>query len=395
MIYLRPYETKVVPAVLMAEWRAPSLAMPKDQFGNDVVTTRFRITMERNKVPVWTGWFESRDDWDVFLWAIATGSIRWDRNLWSYATPAWAPEICEGEDLIPQFAVVTFLTTAGSLQTYNTPADWSTTNNKIECIGAGGSGAAIIRTGGSSTGYACGGGAGGYGYFTNLNATGALSYQNGSAGAAVTLTTTGATAGNPGGDTWFNGASFAAASVGGNGGTGGGVLNSTTAANTNGGTGGSFKGTSGYAGGRGGNISSTCGFNREATGGGGAAGLNGAGNNGGDLSAVGAGTSAGGSGDAGNGGAAGTAGGATGGAGGDGTEYSSSPVYGSGGGGGGGQAPAAATGGAGGLYGGAGGGASGFGANTITSGAGKNGLTVVTYTPATSTVWTNSPMMGM
>lgn len=91
----------------------------------------------------------------------------------------------------------TIVLTSGS--SWTVPADWDNAQNTIECIGAGG-------TGGVFTEVAAPGGAGGaYARITNLALTPGATVQfhigqPGSAAATV--------------DTWFNGASVAAASVG-------------------------------------------------------------------------------------------------------------------------------------------------------------------------------------
>lgn len=148
--------------------------------------------------------------------------------------------------------VVLFLTTPGA-GSWTVPADFTSTNT-IECIGGGGGG------GNSNLTYP-GGGGGAYAKISNLSLT---------PGATITVSVGagGGGGGSTGGDTWFNGASLAAASVGAKGGTGG----------YSGGTGGAAAasvGTTKYSGGNG----ATSGPN-YCGGGGGAAGLHGPGSNG-------------------------------------------------------------------------------------------------------------------
>src|SRR6202030_4181694 len=97
-------------------------------------------------------------------------------------------------------SVVTFLASpTGSNQVLSTPAGWNNLNNKVETIGAGGSGGSSTINSGSGTG----GGGGGYSAQTNviLQMGGSATYQIGTAGVAVG----GNSAGNTGGDSWFNG----------------------------------------------------------------------------------------------------------------------------------------------------------------------------------------------
>ncbi len=376
----------------------PRLLKPisKSQWINEGIKTYFRLRARLNDGHIcWTGWYEDRDDADAVLFAITTGSIKSEPQLWDLSTPHWYPGLGEIESY--DFATVTFITSpTGSNQTYNVPSDWNNSNNSIECLGAGGSGAAL-RHGLTGIRYASGGGGGGYGVYTNLTLTagGTATYQIGTGGTAVTSTVQGTgISGNAGGDTWFNGTTYSGASVGGVGGSNG---NWSITTSVNGGTGGGGKGTSSNSGGRGGDITGTGGF-RCMTGGGGAAGGSGAGGNGVDISATAAAASAGGTGDNGAGGAggAGVFNGATGNNGGNGTEWSAS--YGSGGGGGGVSASnqGATVAGSGGTYGG-GGGAGGCISFNATSGAGTNGIIVITYEPsaAATLILTNIPMLGM
>ncbi len=281
-----------------------------------------------------------------------------------------------------------FLTVTGSNQTFTSPSDWNNSNNTIECIGAGASGAA---THGSTTTTATGGGAGAYSSISKLTfatpGTTTATYRIGSGGTAVTRTTAGSTAGNTGGDSWFNNTTFPGAGTtnlycgakGGSPGAGGAQPQSGGA----GGVGTSGWGQTRRSGGSGGNVS----HNSVATGGGGAAGNANVGGNGVNSSGTNAATNGGqanGTGATGGGGQSGAAS-QTGGNGNPGTEYTS---QGSGGGGGGARSTnknTTATGGSGGARGGGGAAALIASANsgtTATSGAGADGIIVVTYTPA-------------
>lgn len=383
--------------VSKSEWRTPSQAQPKDVFGNES-QTRFRVRAKlHDGFTVWRGWFDDREDFDAFLWAIALGNLNQSPELWRLPTPQWHPDIAE--DVTFDFATVTFLTsTTGSNQTYTSPSDWNNASNIVETIGAGGSGG---RGAGGSNGGASGGGGGGWSQITNFTfatpGTTTATYQLGTGGPSTSLSTQNSKGdGTAGGDTWFNAATLAGSSVGAKGGGPGVGYNSSVT--VNGGAGGaaaSGTGTTKKSGGRGGNVTSSGGG--KATGGGGAAGSTADGNAGTDLAANG--MSNGGAADNGGSGAgtAGTAAQPTGGGGGNGSEWDAS--HGSGGGGGGTQATgsAALTAGSGGNYGGGGGGVSAFSStNRVhTSGAGRQGIIVVTYTPAVFAGGFNMPMLGM
>ena len=286
---------------------------------------------------------------------------------------------------------------------YSTPSDWNSSSNTIEVIGGGGGG------GNPASGGGAGGGGGAYSKITNLSISGSVTYAIGNGGSAT----------NAGGDTYFNGASLGASSVGAKGGGGGGA----NAAVGTGGASASGIGTTKYSGGDGGTSNSST---DGGGGGGGAAGKNGVGKNGGAATS---GTTSGGGGGGSDGGtagsnsvnnslggaggnnfagtgggaggtgagAAGTVGGggggsatnglstgANGGNGGNGITLDGSTT-GSGGGGGGAGAFSGSgfNGGTGGLYGGGGGGGS-FSPNGA-GGTGANGVIVITYAPASST----------
>lgn len=329
-------------------------------------------------------WFDDRDDADAFLYALITGSLVYERELWRLPTPEWHPYF---DGLIYEwFAVTEFLTSpTGSNQTWNRPADWNNANNSIQTIGAGASGG--LRHS-ATKGHPTGGGGGAYNTATNVTADATETYQIGAGGALITQTGTTELIqnGNVGGDTWFGNTALAGSLCGSKGGTGG---NSGTGSQNGGAGGVAASGVgSGSDGGRGGNLTGASG--RGASGGGGAAGGSGAGNAGGDSTSTSDGTTtAGGAGNAGTGGGgtAGTAGApATGGAGGNGTNFDA--THGSGGGGGGGtDSTGTATGGAGGTYGGASGGAQVLAgaSRTTTVNAASSGIIVIIYTPAAFT----------
>ena len=240
-------------------------------------------------------------------------------------------------------------TTTGT-NNWTVPSDWNSASNTIEVIGAGGSGS----NGVNGTRNGAGGGGGGYGKIANQTLT---------PGASISYTI--ATGGSSG-DTFFNAASLAAASVGSPAG-GNGV---TTAP----GTGATGKGTTTYKGGDG--VYSNTG-NPSNNGGGGAAGPNGNG----QLAGTG-GVGYGGAGDNGIGGAGAAPN--TGLPGSNGTEYG---AVGSGGGGAGVANSNLPTNG--GLYGaaGGGGGSSGFPYFNQAGGTGTQGLIVITYSATGSRYW--------
>jgi hypothetical protein len=203
----------------------------------------------------------------------------------------------EAEEMLASGVIVltntVFLLTTGAVLSWPVPLTFNNANNSVSVIGAG----AGAGRGGSNGGKGAGGGA--FSRKSNLTLTpgGAASYRVGARGTGQTV------AGAPaidGGDTWFNGASFGAASVAAKGGQ--------AASFTSGGQGGQASGGIGdlkTSGGNGGN-----GFNDGGGGGGGAGGPNGNGADGGNSTADGG--SGGGAADGGN------VGGSTGGAGADG-----------------------------------------------------------------------------
>lgn len=282
--------------------------------------------------------------------------------------------------------------------TWSVPADWNSSNNKIECIGGGGRGAKG------------GGGGGGYSKAVNVTLTPSTSvtYAIGLGGSSVN--------GNNGGNTYFcnsttncasiagtavvvgaEGGLGASAATGGAGGTTTTAVGSTKVAGGTGGndTGGDAGGGGGGAGGPNGagkNGGNGAGGSSDGGGGGGgngggtvgaAGGTNNGGNGGNNSAGAGGGTGRNGAGDAGTvgggGGGGGNAGLGHGGAGGPGIDITGTLGGGGGGGGGGYNLGDGGNGGDGGLYGGGGGG--GSTAEGGTRGNGAGGVCVITYTP--------------
>jgi hypothetical protein len=297
--------------------------------------------------------------------------------------------------------------TSGS--SWTVPANWNSSNNKIEVIGGGGNGGVVYGAGGG------GAGGGAYSSISNLALTpgSSVSYSVGLGG------TGGYSA--PGGNTWFNGTGLSSASVsaqggagglnntigpvlggqasngigstkysggnGGQGGYGGGGGGGAAGPHGNGGAGGNYVGGVYSGGGGGGGADGGTAGGDNNTGGGspifaharGGTGGNGFGGTGGAASspsACNAGTNGGG----GSGGYAGACGG---GAGSMDTVFDSTHGSGAGGGGGGagniGGTTTGRPGGPGANYGGGGGGG---GAINALGGAGGNGIIVITYTPS-------------
>lgn len=294
--------------------------------------------------------------------------------IFSWVFSGWPP-LWQNPRVPPQVEqaaaapTVIYITSTASTS-WTVPSNWNSDSNTIEVIGGGGGGHFVASIPGVGGG---GGASGAYAIKSNLSLEPEtqITIKVGVAGAMATA----------GGDTYFNATTCADSSVCGKGGggasgqTGGSAQTGsvgTVNAGANGGTGGPTGPTNGGGGG----------------GGGGAGGPQGAGNAG--ITATGQDGGAGGQG----GGTAGGAGGlANGGAGGNGTEWSPSPAYGSGGGGGGGQGGGNKSdgwgGGSGGTYGAGGGGGGGAGKGGALSGAGKagtQGIIVITYTPAVTTV---------
>lgn len=376
MLILRN-EPKLLMPVPQWQWRDPSQAQIKDQFGNPGVQTRFRLSARiHDGHPIWRLWFDSRDDADWFLHSlvqwIASGTPI-PREDWSLPNVIWGDPALYPE-LQYDFATVTFLTTTGSNQTYTKPTDWQDTGSIIEGIGGGGGGGVGWSSFGDGSG--SGGGGGAYSKIVNfVFSGGSLTYRVGSPGASVSRTSNGSTTGGAGTVTYFNAAADPGAGTDdtklgaqpGNGGKGAGNAGGVSAAA--GGASASGWGTTKSSGGTSGSCPSTA--LAKMSGGGGAAGPSGAGGN------APAGTTTGGIGGTGDNGT--VAAGAKDANGNSGTEWSSVGV-----GSGAGSKSSAGNGGfTGGNYGGAGSGAAGP-SGTITSGAGAQGLIVVTYTPASS-----------
>lgn len=369
------------------EWITPSQAQSKDCFGKEN-QTKFRIRARLNDGHVvWCGWFDDREDFDAFLWAIASNTLAYEKPLWKLSTPMWMPDM--GESLSYDFATVTFYTSpTGSNQTWTAPSDWNTGSNSIEGIGGGGSGG--VRFGSVNIG-CTGGGGGAYSKIINFSLTSAV-YQISSGGAGVTISSSGGSVGTSATATWFNstvdpgvGTDNTKMSAAG----GGAGQEGVSAPSVAGGTGGSSAdswGSTKFSGGSGGAITIDTGGDNLMTGGGGAAGTTANGGNGVGISSGGTRSSSGGAGGAASGGTAGASGGGTGG---NGSVWQAN--FGAGGGGGG--RNNGTPGGSGGNYGG-GGGASSGGGSTTTSGAGIQGIIVITYVPV-SVMKFNMSMLGM
>lgn len=388
--------TRYVPRLLVPvperQWRQPSHAVERDQFGNPGLRTAFRVRARLDDGHVaWQGWFASRDDFDAFLWGIVTRSIHAEPALWRLPTPHWHP------DLAPfaryEFATTVVYTTpaTGALTNISEPADWNDASNRIVCISGGGSGG-ISR--GSTSDRVSGGGGSALAYTDNFTwPADQMQYSVGGGGAGVTRNTTGRTAGNQGtGASQFrNSVSGTFHVIAGRGGAGNAVASGTACA---GGAAGTVTAGSGNSGGAGGDSTA----NGAASGGGGAAGDTGAGVNGTNQTVAGA--SAGG-----NGGtvSAGSTGTGTAGASGPGSQTSSGGGNGSGlyndgvtNAGPGGASGAAkctsnnavATSGSGGAYGAGTGGAMSTSTTgtTATSGTAGQGLFALIYTPAINMV---------
>lgn len=379
---------KVLMPVPLREWMPPSRAQQKT-FCGDEDRTRFRLRAKTHDGRmVWQGWFEDRDDADAFLFALVSGSLIYERELWRMPAPEWHPGI--SPDLVYEFVTQTILTTTGSNQTYTSPLDWNNSSNQIECLGGGSSGGAI-----GSSGHGTGGGGGAYSAITNFTfatpGTTTATYRVGSGASGRTAISSQRNAGNSGSASWFNNTvdpgngsdnTKCSAAAGSPGAAGSGAQNGAE-----GGADTASWGTTKYSGGRGGNLTGASG--NGSSGGGGAAGPAGAGGNGGDSSSTSSVSTAGGSANNGT-----TAGGSNGGgAGNAGTEFSGS--HGCGSGSGGNHATGGSTASAAGNYGGGGGAASGIN-STSTSGAGRQGLIIIEYTPPSSFLSLNNmPMMGM
>jgi len=320
---------------------------------------------------------------------------------WQYVVPEkylsnseiW--ELLQKRDFVFISTVVFLTTPLTTNNTYTSDATWNNSNNSVELVAGGGSGASLQRIG--TSGFCSGGGGGEYGATTNFSfatpGTTTATWQTGAGGAGLspTVGSSVATTGNNGGDTWWDGTTQAGATLGAIHGGAGQQATSTSPAGTGGTAGTGGVGTTHHAGGRGGNVAT--GVTSGATGGGGAGGTTAVGGNGVDL-ASGSGPSDGGDGGATGGGTHGaksTTLGTPGGAGGTGTAWTqTSPSVTSGPGGGGGGFSAsnnsAQSTAAGGNYGGGSGacfngGSGGGGSTRASTGKGGDGIVVLTWTP--------------
>lgn len=192
-------KSKLLIPVPKREWLPSSQSLPKDQFGNET-RNMFGIRARSNdgKV-VWMAHFEDREDFDAFLWALVNKTLKYERALWDLPTPTWQPYL--GELISYEFYGTSFLTTAGSIQTYNVPIDW-TMNNKIYCIGGGGGGGQSVliyyysTTSINTAEAGSGGGGGGYSMKKGVSLTpgGTCQYFVAAGGNP-----------SPSTNTWFNG----------------------------------------------------------------------------------------------------------------------------------------------------------------------------------------------
>jgi hypothetical protein len=188
----------------------------------------------------------------------------------------------EAEEMLASGVVVltnvVILTDTSGLLNWTVPADWNNADNSIHCIGGGGGGSQGQSSGDGDGGG--GGGGGAYSAITNLTLTpgASIQYRIGIGGDG------GAGAGAVGGDTWFNGATLGASSVGAKGGAGG-----LATGGSNGGVGGQSSsgiGATKISGGNGGPGYEAGSNSAGGGGGGGAAGPNGNGAaGGGNISA--------------------------------------------------------------------------------------------------------------
>jgi hypothetical protein len=369
------------------EWILPSDFTARDDFGLPGIRIKFTIKAVLNDGHVvWDSWFDDREDFDAFLWAIANNTLKYERELWDLPSVEWHDGI--GEDVIYKYAITTTLSTIGA-GTYTIPTDWKSDLNTVWGIGAGGNGAATLTTTVNAKSSGGGGGeARGIINFSSTPGTG-ISYVVGAAAAQTSRTgsASGTTTGGNGAPSTWNSTTLIAA-----GGSGG--LGSTTTTATVAGTGGTGGiGTYGANGGTGAAVANA----GSASGGGGAAAasvlyttITITSYTAGVSSAAPSTTntfSAGGN--SGNGTLGATTLGGTG-----------SSSSGSGGGGGAGMAASNATvaAGSGGAYGAGGGGCAirSIGASrTATAGSGRSGIINVNYTPQAFYAMRNLPMLGM
>lgn len=170
--------------------------------------------------------------------------------------------------------IVFLFATDESVLEWTIPDDWNDEDNSVHCFGAGGGG---YSPGSQSGGK--GGGGGAYSGSDNLVFLGSPAYAGSPSLTVQYSVGLGGANNSDGGDTWFDGATFGAATVAAEGG-GGGV------SRTGGGAGGQASGGAGdtkYSGGNGGSGGATGGNRCGGGGGGAAAGPNGDGGNGGSV----------------------------------------------------------------------------------------------------------------
>lgn len=209
-------QPKVLLPIPKWQWRSPSQAQPKDQFGNDVQITRFSISARLNDgYEIWKGWFDDRDDADAFLYAAISGTLKQQPALWRLSSPAWAPSF--HTDVTFYFAVNIFLT-SNTVSNWIVPLDWNQQANKVQIVGAGGGGGSAD----SNNLQAGGGGGGAYATSSNLSyisAGNSVPHVAGAEGAAGVGTSGGSNNGGNGSISYFYSATTIAA-AGGSGGQG-------------------------------------------------------------------------------------------------------------------------------------------------------------------------------
>jgi len=351
-----PSEKKWRAIVPLDRWQQSSQSHGIEQFW--VLTGRLN-----DGAIAWRGVFRDREDADAFLWAIATGSIAYERELWRLPDPWWHPDLGE-LPLVYDFASPIVIT-SGTI--WSVPGDWNNSSNTEECIAGGGGGAGANASFGATAG-----GGGGYSKAINQVYT-----PNGSITVQVGV-------GGPGGGTAADGTAGTQSFLKNNANSANVILSNGGTAGHNdrsGGQGGSIAGATGstlFAGGNGGQSD---GLQTGGYGGGGAGGTTATGSNGNNASGT-----TGGIGGAGGATGGGAGGAANGGTGSPGTGFSNG-THGAGGGGGGGNDGGTVKGGDGGLYGAGGGGAALDAGSGGAGGSGKNGIVYITYVVVVSYGW--------
>ena len=365
---------KFLMPMLYREWRSPLKACVFQYW----VAQAWRKSDPSQML--WRGFFEDREDADAFMWALATGEIRYDRYLRQLPIYDHEFDLDMLKDPGIGYNLAGLLGYGPSSGNWGAPGDCNGIAGKpgefIDCIAAGGGGG----VGAGPLAGCTGGGGGGFAriYSVLLQPGGAYPYGVGSGGGSVNFTGNvqygASVAGIAGGHThfWHGGLVYSQGGGGGQGVNGGGTQ-------PGGAAGGVWAGTTNYAGGSGGPMTGAY----AATGGGGAAGPNGAGSAG--VGGSNTGVKAGGNG---NGNQIG--------------QNAHGNWYGPWGPAGGGQgvsAPGSNATGAGPYhYGAGGGGAMGGYAGyvmSMTSGAGGGGLLVIAYEPYTAVaVYSVSPSSG-